>query len=127
MAITHVTGTVTRVFYNGKGAEVTEQFEIRGETIKKRWTAWFETEHGLTENQEVTVSGMHSDVVDEWTDKESNVRHSVKRSLNKARIKSGEAASANVSPSQAVRAQEPEPWATAAQGGTQAFDVEVPF
>lgn len=100
MAITTVSGTVSRIFYNGTGAEVTESFQVKDKTIQKRWTAWFETEHGLYEGQEVEVSGLHSDDVDEWTDREQNVRHSVKRSLNKAKVKS--AASAPVE----------EPWAT---------------
>lgn len=31
MATTNVKGEVTRVFYQGKGAEVTEQYTIKGE------------------------------------------------------------------------------------------------
>lgn len=87
MAYTTVTGKVTRTFYNGKGAEIAETFTAGGKEITKRWTAWFDQEHGLTEGAEVEVSGIHSDEVDQWEDKQGEVRHSVKRSLNKARVK----------------------------------------
>jgi len=92
MAFVTVSGRVNRVFYNGRGAEVTESFQVRGETKQKRWTAWFDEEHGLFEGQDVELSGLHSDEVDEWTDKQDQVRHSVKRSLNKAKVKSAQGA-----------------------------------
>ncbi|HWV44630.1 MAG TPA: hypothetical protein VN039_01155 [Nitrospira sp.] len=87
MAFVNVSGTVTRTFYQGKGAEVTESFEVKGKEVKKRWTAWFDTEHGLSEGDVVEVSGLHGDEVSEWTDKDDQVRHTVKRSLNKAKLK----------------------------------------
>ena len=87
MAITHIKGTVTRTFHNGCGAEVTETFTKRnGEEGKTRWACWFESAHGLAEGDQVAVSGMHGDQVDQWTDREGNVRHSVKRSINGARV-----------------------------------------
>lgn len=92
MAIVTVAGRVNRVFYNGKGAEVVESFQVRGETKQKRWTAWFDSEHGLFEGQDVELSGLHSDEIDPWTDKEGKERHSVKRSLNKAKVKSAQGA-----------------------------------
>jgi hypothetical protein len=92
MAITNIRGTVNRVFYNGKGAEVVETFTAGGKEISKRWACWFQEPHGLGEGEVVEVSGLHSDEVDEWTDKEQQTRHSVKRSLNKARIRTGDGA-----------------------------------
>lgn len=85
MAITTVKGAVTRTFYNGKGAEVTESYTLQGKEWKKRWTAWFEAPHNLIEGDQVEVSGMHGDEIDEW-EKDGEKRQSVKRSLNKARI-----------------------------------------
>lgn len=111
MAFTTVTGKVTRTFYNGKGAEIAETFTAGGKEITKRWTAWFEGEHGLAEGQEVEVSGLHSDEVDEW-EKEGQVRHSVKRSLNKARVKGGSSAPT----------AEPDVWGTSVPGSDS-----VPF
>jgi hypothetical protein len=109
MAITNIKGTVTRVFYNGRGAEVTETFTKRdGEEGKTRWTCWFEDAHGLLEGAEVTVSGMHGDQVDEWTDKQGVLRYSVKRSINGAKVGKESGSSGSVRQSGPVS----EPWAT---------------
>lgn len=97
MAFTTVSGTVTRTFYNGRGAEITESFTVRDKEIKKRWAAWFDAEHGLSEGQVVEVSGLHGDEVDEW-EKEGETRHSVKRSLNKAKLKGQPAQAAAAAP-----------------------------
>lgn len=89
MAFTTVEGTVGRVFFEGKGAEIVEEFTVKGNQVKKRWTAWFDAPHGLSEGQGVKVSGLHGDELNEWQDKESGeTKRSVKRSLNKARIDS---------------------------------------
>jgi len=85
MAVTQVEGKVGRVFFDGKGAEIVEEFTIKGKDITKRWAAWFDAPHGLAEGAVVKVSGLHSDQVDEW-EKDGETKHSVKRSLNKARV-----------------------------------------
>jgi len=108
MAFTTVTGKVTRTFYDGKGAEIAESFTRKdGKEFTLRWTAWFESAHGLTEGAEVEVSGIHSDEVHQWEDKQGEVRHSVKRSINKARVKGG-GSQAQVAPV--------EPWAADPEG-----------
>jgi hypothetical protein len=121
MAITSVKGSVTRTFYNGKGVEVTEAFTVRDKEIKKRWTCWFDTEHGLVEGQQVEVSGLHGDEVDEWTDKENNTRHTVKRTLNKAREVTGKQNTTAAAPASAQPAA-PDAWAT-----TPSYTDETPF
>lgn len=85
MAKVTVDGTVARTFYDGRGAEVVEEFTVKGELRKVRWACWFDAAHGLSEGQAVSVSGLHSDQVDEW-EKDGQTRHSVKRSINKARV-----------------------------------------
>jgi hypothetical protein len=129
MAITNIKGTVSRTFHNGCGAEVTETFTKRnGEEGKTRWTCWFETAHGLAEGDQVAVSGMHGDQVDEWTDKQGVVRYSVKRSLNGARLgKDRNTSDSRTGNAQA--AQEPEPWASAPPADSWALDSNnpVPF
>jgi len=93
MAYTTVEGTVGRVFFEGKGAEIVEEFTVKGEARKKRWTAWFDAPHGLAEGSVVKVSGLHGDELNEWQDKESGeTKRSVKRSLNKARLEAAPAA-----------------------------------
>lgn len=128
MAYVSVSGTVTRTFYNGKGAEITESFEIKGKEIKKRWTAWFESEHGLSEGDVVEASGLHGDEVDEW-EKDGQTRHSVKRSINRAKVKDGASAAAGGRQAR----QEPlqasgDGWADSTpQAGAYGSDDLVPF
>ena len=39
-------GKITRVFHEGRGAEVTESWLSRsGEPVSQRWAAWFEAPH----------------------------------------------------------------------------------
>lgn len=124
MAFTTVNGKITRTFFDGKGAEVTESWQQQGETKTKRWAAFFDQPHGLSEGDIVEVSGMHGDKVDEWTDKEQQVRHTVKRTLNKAKLNG---------PQQPVTAPADEPWAATppasgdvSNGGFE-FEASVPF
>lgn len=117
MATTTVRGAVTRTFYQGRGAEVTEEFTVKGKEITKRWACWFDEPHGLEEGQQVEVSGLHGDEVDEWTNQDQQTRHSVKRSLNRARIV-GEVTSA--APAQV---NQPDPWIAAGQG----MNDDTPF
>jgi hypothetical protein len=92
MAIVNIKGTVTRTFYKGLGAEVTEKFKKRdGGEGETRWACWFDTEHGLAEGAVVKVSGVHGAQVDEWQGREGDVRHSVKLSINGSRIATGDA------------------------------------
>ena len=85
MAFITATGTITRVFFEGKGAELTETFEKRdGSEGKKRYTLWFKEPHGLREGDTGSYRGALSVDVDEWTDKEGTIRHTAKVSVNGA-------------------------------------------
>jgi hypothetical protein len=110
MAITKVTGRIGRTFYDGKGAEVIESWQQGGETMTKRWSVFFNEPHGLTEEDQVEVSGIHGDKIDEW-DKDGEKRRTIKRTLSRARLV-GEV----TPPAAAVASQsEPDstPWVTA--------------
>jgi hypothetical protein len=87
MAFTTVEGKVGRVFFDGKGAEIVEEFTVKGTAMTKRWSAFFEAPHGLTVDSVVKVSGLHGDAIDEWQ-KDGETRRVVKRTLNKSRIES---------------------------------------
>ena len=118
MAIVNIKGTVTRTFYEGRGAEVTETFKKRdGSEGKTRWACWFQDGHGLSEGELVSVSGLHGDQVDDWTDKQGEVRHSVKRSVNSARVTTESGTGGRTRQSEAVA----ESWATdtRSDGATQ--------
>ena len=103
MAFTTVTGKIGRTFYNGLGAEVVESWQQNGETFTKRWSAFFEQPHGLSEGAEVTVSGIHGDKIDPW-EKDGEVRHSIKRTLNKVKVKTSK-------PDDAAPAHQEDDWA----------------
>lgn len=109
MAFINIEGTISRVFYNGKGAEVTESFKKRdGSEGTKRYTLWFQNEHGLSEGSTGKFSGLLGVEVDEWTDKENQIRHTAKVSVNNARIDTGRG-----SPQQ-PSAPADEPWSASA-------------
>jgi len=136
MAFTTVEGTISRVFYNGTGAEVTESFKKRdGTEGKKRWTLWFEAAHGLNEGDTGSWRGSHSDEVDDWADKEGQTRHSVKRALNKVKASGDRAASGAGTASTGSQARQDapdaEPWSNpapvASDGGNDWTDTQVPF
>ena len=113
---------VTRVFHDGKGAEVTESFKLRdGETGSARYACWFESPHGLTVGDVVTVTGRLGVKVEEWVNKQNEVKHSAKVSVNGAQLV-GWPVSGAVGSSEPVSE---EPWATSPLGGYD--DTEAPF
>ena len=127
MAITRVQGTVNRTFFDGKGAEVVEVFKKRdGSEGKTRWSIFFDEPHGLSEGDVIEVSGMHGDKVDEWQNRDGETVHSVKRTLNKARLANGATSDATTrEPGGNTPAANP----TASQGESNGFtfDGDSPF
>lgn len=69
MAITNIrNATVTRVFYNGLGAEFTETFTKRdGTEGSTKYSAFFEEPHGLNGGEVGNVSGLTSVKARIWT------------------------------------------------------------
>ena len=126
MAFTEVTGTVTRTFYNGKGAEVTETFQKNdGSEGKSRYSLWFKEPHGLSEGDSGKWRGALSVKVDEWKDQQDETRHSAKVSLNGAKSigdgkQTQQAAPATSAPAQAATGGDV--WST-----PTADDSELPF
>ena len=83
MASIKVKGTISRVFYEGKGLEVVETFDTKaGETITKRYTVWLKAPGLFDVGDEVSVEGLYSSEIDNWTNKEGEARQSVKVSIN---------------------------------------------
>lgn len=73
MATIEVKGTATRIFYEGKGVEVTEFFKGRDNELRKKvYTAWFEKPVEFAVNSEGVFRGLLSTVIDDWKDKEGN-------------------------------------------------------
>jgi hypothetical protein len=83
MASIKVKGTITRVFYEGKGIELTEAYTTKaGETINKRYTVWLKTPTTWDVGEELQVEGLYSAEIDNWTNKEGEAKQSIKVSIN---------------------------------------------
>jgi len=68
MASIKVKGTITRVFYEGKGIELTEAYTTKaGETINKRYTVWLKSPTMWDVGEELTVEGLYSSDIDSLT------------------------------------------------------------
>jgi hypothetical protein len=83
MASIKVKGTISRVFYEGKGLEVSEQFQTKaGESITKRYTVWLKQAGTYDVGDELQVEGLYSAEIDNWTNKEGEAKQSIKVSIN---------------------------------------------
>jgi hypothetical protein len=83
MASIKVKGTVSRVFYEGKGIELTEAYTTKaGETINKRYTVWLKAPTTWDVGDELQVEGLYSAEIDNWTNKEGEAKQSIKVSIN---------------------------------------------
>jgi hypothetical protein len=82
MAFIEVTGVVDRVIYDSKGFAIIETFQVKGETKTRRYTAWFDAAQTFNEGDTISVRGIHSAKVSEWTDKEGKVRHNAEVAIN---------------------------------------------
>jgi hypothetical protein len=83
MASIKVKGTISRVFYEGKGIELTEAYTTKaGETINKRYTVWLKTPTTYDIGDELQVEGLYSSEIDNWTNKEGEAKQSIKVSIN---------------------------------------------
>jgi hypothetical protein len=87
MASIKVKGTISRVFYEGKGLEVSEQFQTKaGESITKRYTVWLKQAGTYDVGDEVSVEGLYSAEIDNWTNKEGEAKQSIKVSINNPNV-----------------------------------------
>jgi hypothetical protein len=87
MASIKVKGTVSRVFYEGKGLEVSEQFQTKaGESITKRYTVWLKQAGTYDVGDEVLVEGLYSAEIDNWTNKDGDAKQSIKVSINNPNV-----------------------------------------
>lgn len=87
MASIKVKGTISRVFYEGKGLEVSEQFTTKaGESITKRYTVWLKNPTSYDIGDEVAVEGLYSAEIDNWTNKEGESKQSIKVSINNPNV-----------------------------------------
>jgi hypothetical protein len=87
MAIIKVKGAISRVFYEGKGIELTESFQSKaGETINKRYTVWLAQPTTFEVGDTLQVEGLYSSEIDNWTNKEGEAKQSIKVSINNPKV-----------------------------------------
>jgi hypothetical protein len=87
MASIKVKGTISRVFYEGKGIELTEAYTTKaGETINKRYTVWLKAPTTFDIGDELQVEGLYSAEIDNWTNKEGEAKQSIKVSINNPQV-----------------------------------------
>jgi hypothetical protein len=118
MSIVHLKDvTVTGIF--SKGFRVTETSKSKdGREFTQRWTVWSD-DLRMSEGDVLSLSGVMSAKVNDWTDKEGQLRHSVELAINFPRMATDEKSPA---PSQA------EPWAASTPAAdTWNADASVPF
>ena len=73
MAIIKVKGTISRVFYEGKGIEVVESYETKtGDTINKRYTVWLKQPTTLDIGDTVQVEGLMSVEIEPWLNQDGS-------------------------------------------------------
>jgi hypothetical protein len=77
---------VARVFWEGKGAQVVEKYTTKNGERETRYALFFDQPHGLTEGSIISVEGLLSAVVDEFTKRDGTTGHAVSLKLNSPRV-----------------------------------------
>lgn len=78
---------VTRVFWDGKGAQVVETYKTQAGERSTRYSLFFDEPHNLPEGAVIDVEGLLSASVDEYQKRDgTGVAHSVALKLNKPRV-----------------------------------------
>jgi hypothetical protein len=77
---------VARVFWDGKGAQVVEKYTTKNGERETRYALFFDQPHGLTEGSLISVEGLLSATVDEFTKRDGSTGHAVNLKLNSPRV-----------------------------------------
>ena len=78
---------VERVFWEGKGAAVSEKYKVQGQDRSRRWSLFFDEPHGLTEGVIVDVQGLFSDKPETYTKKDGTTGVSSNLTVNKPTVR----------------------------------------
>jgi hypothetical protein len=101
MASIKVKGTVTKVFWEGKGLSITESYKAKsGETVEKQYTVWLKSPTTYDIGDELTVEGLYSAEIEAWTNQDGTPKlnrngepgQSIKVSINNPYITPGDPA-----------------------------------
>lgn len=74
MATLNVTGTVTRLFFGDKGAEISETIQTKNGPIVKKYVAWLSAPATFREGDTITASGEMSAKIDNWTNPDGSAK-----------------------------------------------------
>jgi len=77
---------VTRVFWEGKGAQVVEKYTTKNGERETRYALFFDQPHGLQDGQIISVDGLLSANVDEFTKRDGSIGHAVNLKLNNPQV-----------------------------------------
>lgn len=77
---------VTRVFWEGKGAQVVEKYTTKNGERETRYALFFDQPHGLQDGQIINVEGLLSANVDEFTKRDGSTGHAVNLKLNNPQV-----------------------------------------
>ena len=77
---------VSRVFWQGKGAQVIETFTTRDGERQSRYALFFDEPHGLAEGSIISVEGLLSASVDEYQKRDGSTGHAVNLKINKPTV-----------------------------------------
>lgn len=113
---------VTRVFWEGKGAQVLERYKTQYGDKEQRYSIFFDEPHGLAEGTIITLDGVLGVKIDEYENKQGEKKQSIAITVNKPQIKKVD------SPVQAEKtghAAVNQVWDTATPG--QVVDASAPF
>jgi hypothetical protein len=86
MAQVSVTGTVDRIFFDGKGLSVIESRTNKGTTFTEAYTCWFQAAPAVREGDTVAVNGLLGKKIDTYTDKEGNPKQKFVLVVNNAQL-----------------------------------------
>ena len=78
---------VTRVFWEGKGAQVVERYTSQGSERTTKYSLFFDEAHNLAEGSVVNVEGLLSATVDEYDKRDGSGKgYAVALKVNKPRV-----------------------------------------
>ena len=78
---------VTRVFWEGKGAQVVERYTVQGSERTTKYSLFFDEPHGLADGSIVNVEGLLSASVDEYDKRDGSGKgYAVALKVNEPRV-----------------------------------------
>lgn len=115
---------VTRVFWDGKGAQVVEKYNVQGTERTTRYAVFFDEPHGLAEGSVINVEGLLSASVDEYDKRDGGKGYAVALKINEPRVSNVDSP---VVSDKIGTAAVNETWPTATPGAGKTMDESAPF